>query len=130
MPPPDHSRFGSGQITHNTWSSSPRSCMYSVHSLARLFTALRRLCQAILFLILGRSELFISILGFLALGLESTLPIPQLIRSAACDHALERLIDRIAAITNSARSMASVCRHSLAGSAVTLSSACFVVSAA
>ena len=41
---------------------------------------LPRLCQAILFLILGRSEFFISILGFVALGLESTLPIPQLIR--------------------------------------------------
>nr|VWO94617.1 FimK [Ganoderma boninense] len=37
------------------------------------------LCQAILFLILGRSDLFISALGFVALGLESTLPIPQLI---------------------------------------------------
>ncbi|KAF9449946.1 hypothetical protein P691DRAFT_511789 [Macrolepiota fuliginosa MF-IS2] len=37
------------------------------------------LCQAILFLILGRNEFFIDILGFVALGLESTLPIPQLI---------------------------------------------------
>ncbi|KJA25684.1 hypothetical protein HYPSUDRAFT_93564, partial [Hypholoma sublateritium FD-334 SS-4] len=37
------------------------------------------LCQAILFLILGRSETFVSILGFVALGLESTLPIPQLL---------------------------------------------------
>ncbi|RDB20881.1 PQ-loop repeat-containing protein 1 [Hypsizygus marmoreus] len=37
------------------------------------------LCQAILFLIFGRSEVFISFLGFVALGLESTLPIPQLI---------------------------------------------------
>ncbi|KAL6300039.1 hypothetical protein BKA93DRAFT_803682 [Sparassis latifolia] len=37
------------------------------------------LCQAILFLIFGRSDLFITILGFVALGLESTLPIPQLI---------------------------------------------------
>ncbi|KAF8801272.1 hypothetical protein BYT27DRAFT_7115291 [Phlegmacium glaucopus] len=37
------------------------------------------LCQAILFLIFGRSETFIGILGFVALGLESTLPIPQLI---------------------------------------------------
>ncbi|OCH91027.1 hypothetical protein OBBRIDRAFT_556842 [Obba rivulosa] len=38
------------------------------------------LCQAILFLIFGRSKIFISILGFVALGLESTLPIPQVIR--------------------------------------------------
>ncbi|EIW58701.1 uncharacterized protein TRAVEDRAFT_168401 [Trametes versicolor FP-101664 SS1] len=43
------------------------------------FLAAFILCQAILFLILGRSELFVSILGFVALGLESTLPIPQLI---------------------------------------------------
>ncbi|KIM74026.1 hypothetical protein PILCRDRAFT_801628 [Piloderma croceum F 1598] len=38
-----------------------------------------RLCLAILFLIFGRSDVFVSILGFVALGLESTLPIPQLI---------------------------------------------------
>jgi hypothetical protein len=38
------------------------------------------LVLTILFLIFGRSELFIHILGFAALGLESTLPIPQLIR--------------------------------------------------
>ncbi|KAF8972621.1 hypothetical protein BDZ97DRAFT_846782 [Flammula alnicola] len=37
------------------------------------------LCQAILFLIFGRSEVFVGFLGFVALGLESTLPIPQLI---------------------------------------------------
>ncbi|KAH7927861.1 hypothetical protein BV22DRAFT_1060141 [Leucogyrophana mollusca] len=41
------------------------------------------LCSAILFLIFGRSEIFVSILGFVALGLESTLPIPQLIRQVA-----------------------------------------------
>ncbi|KAI0793981.1 hypothetical protein C8Q74DRAFT_1246103 [Fomes fomentarius] len=43
------------------------------------FLAAFILCQAILFLILGRSDIFVSILGFVALGLESTLPIPQLI---------------------------------------------------
>ncbi|KAJ3569035.1 hypothetical protein NP233_g5320 [Leucocoprinus birnbaumii] len=37
------------------------------------------LCQAILYLILGRSDIYVNILGFVALGLESTLPIPQLI---------------------------------------------------
>lgn len=37
--------------------------------------------QTIIFLIFGRSELFITALGFVALGLESTLPIPQFIRS-------------------------------------------------
>jgi len=39
----------------------------------------RSLCQTILFLIFGRSQFFIDTLGFFALGLESTLPIPQLI---------------------------------------------------
>ncbi|KIK61579.1 hypothetical protein GYMLUDRAFT_42590, partial [Collybiopsis luxurians FD-317 M1] len=37
------------------------------------------LFQAILFLIFGRTPVFVSLLGFVALGLESTLPIPQLI---------------------------------------------------
>ncbi|KAJ8522732.1 hypothetical protein ONZ45_g698 [Pleurotus djamor] len=37
------------------------------------------LVQGILFLIFGRSPIYVSILGFAALGLESTLPIPQLI---------------------------------------------------
>jgi len=37
------------------------------------------LCLAILFLIFGRSEIYVAILGFVALGLESTLPIPQLL---------------------------------------------------
>ncbi|KAI0321018.1 hypothetical protein OF83DRAFT_1101574 [Amylostereum chailletii] len=36
-------------------------------------------CLTILYLIFGRMELFIDVLGFVALGLESTLPIPQLI---------------------------------------------------
>ncbi|SRR6266550_6970833 len=35
-------------------------------------------CNAILFFVLGRSRVFVDILGFVALGLESTLPIPQL----------------------------------------------------
>jgi len=37
------------------------------------------LCQAILFLIFGRSDIFVFILGLVALGVESTLPIPQVI---------------------------------------------------
>ncbi|KAJ7695134.1 hypothetical protein B0H17DRAFT_1159014 [Mycena rosella] len=37
------------------------------------------LFQAILFLILGGFPIYVAILGFVALGLESTLPIPQLI---------------------------------------------------
>ncbi|KAF8623931.1 hypothetical protein AX17_007259 [Amanita inopinata Kibby_2008] len=43
------------------------------------FLAALIVCQAILFLILGRSRVFVDILGFVALGLESTLPIPQFI---------------------------------------------------
>ncbi|KAI0065619.1 hypothetical protein BV25DRAFT_1989268 [Artomyces pyxidatus] len=38
-------------------------------------------CLTILILIFGRMELFVTILGFVALGLESTLPIPQLINN-------------------------------------------------
>ncbi|KAJ7453942.1 hypothetical protein B0H11DRAFT_264913 [Mycena galericulata] len=37
------------------------------------------LLQAILFLVLHRFKTYVTILGFVALGLESTLPIPQLI---------------------------------------------------
>ncbi|KAF8449129.1 hypothetical protein L210DRAFT_3389413 [Boletus edulis BED1] len=37
------------------------------------------LCSAITFLIFGRFEFYISLSGFFALGLESTLPLPQLI---------------------------------------------------
>ncbi|KAF8661288.1 hypothetical protein AX16_001387 [Volvariella volvacea WC 439] len=37
------------------------------------------ICQGILFLIFGRSAFYVDLLGFAALGLESTLPIPQLI---------------------------------------------------
>ncbi|PPQ65770.1 hypothetical protein CVT26_000371 [Gymnopilus dilepis] len=52
-----------------------------VSFLSKLFFAAHlesSLCLAILFLIFGRSEIFVAILGFFALGLESTLPIPQL----------------------------------------------------
>lgn len=34
----------------------------------------------ILMLIFGRSDLYVNALGFFALGLESTLPLPQLYR--------------------------------------------------
>ncbi|KAJ3481159.1 hypothetical protein NLI96_g7848 [Meripilus lineatus] len=37
------------------------------------------ICQAILFLVFGRFDLYVNALGFVALGMESTLPIPQLI---------------------------------------------------
>jgi hypothetical protein len=37
-------------------------------------------CQTILVLIFGRQHWFVDALGFFSLGLESTLPLPQLIR--------------------------------------------------
>ncbi|KDQ61619.1 hypothetical protein JAAARDRAFT_123350 [Jaapia argillacea MUCL 33604] len=43
------------------------------------FLAAYILCMAILFLIFGRSDFFIATVGFVSLGLESTLPIPQLV---------------------------------------------------
>ena len=48
-------------------------------SLSRVILVVR-LCLSILFLIFGRLPLFVDLLGFVALGLESTLPIPQLVR--------------------------------------------------
>lgn len=45
-----------------------------------LITVSSSLLEAILYLIFGRSQFFIGALGFVALGLESTLPIPQVIR--------------------------------------------------
>ena len=39
--------------------------------------------MTILMLIFGRSDLYVNGLGFLALGLESTLPIPQFYRYAS-----------------------------------------------
>lgn len=54
------------------WASKYTTSTYPI--------TLFRLCQAILFLIFGRSDVFVGLLGFAALGLESTLPIPQLIR--------------------------------------------------
>ncbi|KIM34483.1 hypothetical protein M408DRAFT_60351, partial [Serendipita vermifera MAFF 305830] len=43
------------------------------------FLAALIVCQTILVLVLGRQEWFVDALGFVSLGLESTLPIPQLI---------------------------------------------------
>ncbi|KAF8513477.1 hypothetical protein JB92DRAFT_219675 [Gautieria morchelliformis] len=43
------------------------------------FLAALILCHAIAYLIFGRSQWFIQTLGFLALGIESLLPVPQLI---------------------------------------------------
>ncbi|KAF9245327.1 hypothetical protein BU15DRAFT_85649 [Melanogaster broomeanus] len=64
------------------FSSSPRPLSFwqwPLYAQYIEFLACFILCLAIVHLILGRSEIYISILGFVALGLESTLPIPQLI---------------------------------------------------
>jgi len=73
-------RFGNGIITLTMLSFSPDLCGNMGFSLADVANRSNRLCLAILFLIFGRSDVFVSILGFAALGLESTLPIPQLVR--------------------------------------------------
>lgn len=75
-------------------------------------TRLDSLCQAILFLIFGRSEIFINILGFVALGLESTLPIPQLLRYILPSLCLEfQTHCASTVITASDRFMVSECLH-------------------
>ncbi len=76
------------------------------------------LCQAILFLILGRSETFVSILGFVALGLESTLPIPQLLRSVTVIFVIEYTPHTIFALAtiDSGRYMAFECQPLSVGS--------------
>jgi hypothetical protein len=77
------SHFGNGRRTRSMSSFLLASCMFlPVVPQFNCNTSFSRLCQTILVLIFGRSELYISILGFIALGLESTLPIPQLIRYA------------------------------------------------
>jgi len=70
-------RIGVESLTHRTRPLS----FWQWHSYTQYieFLAGFILCLAILFLIFGRSDVFVSILGFVALGLESTLPIPQLI---------------------------------------------------
>lgn len=74
-----HSHSGSGPHMAHTSSFLLAQCM-----LLALFQPSRSyifsLFHSILFLILGRFRLYVSILGFLALGGESTLPIPQVIR--------------------------------------------------
>ena len=49
---------------------------YSLHTIPDHMSA----CQSISYLIFGQSKVYMAILGFAALGLESTLPIPRLIR--------------------------------------------------
>ncbi|OAX41369.1 hypothetical protein K503DRAFT_506415 [Rhizopogon vinicolor AM-OR11-026] len=70
------------RVSPENFGASPRPLSFwQWHAYAQYieFLAGFILCSAILFLIFGRSELYITILGFVALGLESTLPIPQLI---------------------------------------------------
>lgn len=74
------------------------------------------MCLTIATLIFGRSDLYVSILGFVALGLESTLPIPQLIRYL---HSSSHVVSfwftvrlSLPVITSRSHSMASVLRFS------------------
>lgn len=73
---------GNGKRTRNISSSWPDSCGYISNCKLRTVDILfcRSICQAILFLVFGRFDLYVNALGFVALGMESTLPIPQLIR--------------------------------------------------
>ena len=85
-----HSHSGNGRRTRNISSFLQASCipfflsLFIHHLMCHIPTP--RLCQTILFLIFGRSKVFVSILGFIALGLESTLPVPQLIRYVSVCH--------------------------------------------
>jgi hypothetical protein len=91
------SHSGNGRRTRSTSNFLLAWCMsLLVHQFYYNLSS-SRLCQTILVLILGRSEIYIAILGFIALGLESTLPIPQLIRYAhlrrSAAHVLLRRFD-------------------------------------
>ena len=73
---------GNGRHMSNTSNFSLDSCA-SCSRCSRyraLIDVTLSLCETILYLIFGRFKVFVTILGFVALGLESTLPIPQLIR--------------------------------------------------
>ena len=81
----DQCRSGSGPPIRNTSNFLQRLCQSSgvpYGASYLLIQLMHSLCQAILFLIFGRSKLYVAILGYVALGLESTLPIPQFYRYA------------------------------------------------
>jgi len=86
----------------NVSKSFPQLCR-------ELISRILSFCQGILFLIFGRSEFFIGMVGFFALGLESTLPIPQLIRLGSLVPDAEYFADQLIATTGSARYMVSGC---------------------
>ena len=80
---PDRCRSGNGRPTLNTSSSWQAICKDTdIHDNRQLLIHISVLLT-ILVLIFGRVDAFIWLLGFFALGLESTLPLPQFIRLVA-----------------------------------------------
>lgn len=73
---------GSGHFIPNILNFLQHSCKLTTSGfhLLGLTDSFVSVCEAILVLILGRREWFVAALGYFALGLESTLPLPQLIR--------------------------------------------------
>ncbi|KAG6381525.1 hypothetical protein JVT61DRAFT_112 [Boletus reticuloceps] len=70
------------RVTPGSYAPSPRPfAFWQWSSYTQYIECLASiiLCSAIIFLIFERFEFYISLLGFFALGLESTLPLPQLI---------------------------------------------------
>ncbi|CAH7689377.1 hypothetical protein BY996DRAFT_4573158 [Phakopsora pachyrhizi] len=73
-----------GSLIQSSSSSSSSIKSSSASSSYRFFGYLDQLAaliasEAVLFLVLQRFDWFVQLIGFIALGLESTLPIPQLI---------------------------------------------------
>lgn len=76
---PDRWGSGNGRPTHNISSSLRAICTKTkAHNYCSLLIHISVLFT-ILVLIFGRVDVFVWLLGFIALGLESTLPIPQFI---------------------------------------------------
>jgi len=78
---PDHWASGSGRPTRNISSSWLDICRDTKsHDCRRCRLIDDSVLLTILVLIFGRSDVFVWILGFFSLGLESTLPLPQFVR--------------------------------------------------
>ena len=78
---PDRWASGSGQPTRNISSSLLDICRDTKsHGCRRCRLIGDSVLLTILVLIFGRSDVFVWILGFFSLGLESTLPLPQFFR--------------------------------------------------
>ena len=78
---PDHWASGGGRPTPSILSSLLDICRDTKrHDYRRHRLIGDSVLLTILVLIFGRSDLFVWILGFFSLGLESTLPLPQFVR--------------------------------------------------